>query len=800
MLSISPPMSAGQGDYYIGLAREDYYLENGGEPPGFWHGRGAEKLGLNGIVEEGEFRNAFSGFDSEGNKLVQNAGEENRQAGWDLTFSAPKSVSTIWAIANDELQSQVQDAHFQAVVTALEYIETATGYSRVGAEGKREAADLVFALFEHGTSRSQEPQLHHHALCLNIGVREDGSTGAIVSSEMFRHKMAAGALYRTELAHSLEKLGFDIERTKTWFEVADVSKDLMAEFSTRRAEILDHQDLYGSGSAKSAAVSALETRQQKECLPRAELFEKWRETGREMGFTAEQISELQRDSPRHRDIPAEASVAVDDAIERILENQSHFAPRDLIRRAAEEGQGRGLSASDVLHAVAETLDSESIAKLQMVRGEERYTTIQMLELERQLMERIEQGKGIQTALSEEAIATGLGKALDSFNHGLSDEQLLAVRHITLNEDRVSCVYGMAGTGKSTMLFAAREAWEAKDYRVLGACLSGKAAQGLEESSGIHSKTLHRTLSSLKNGSLELNGKTVVVLDEAGMVGTRQMEELIRRCDMAGARVVLVGDWKQLQAVEAGGPFKEIAEKIGYAELTDIRRQDEEWMREAVRLFADGESKKALSLFAERDLLTVSKTRTDCISDLLEDWKEHGAENPEHNLILAGTNLEAADLNRRAQALRGENLGEDNVAIPGGRLFDGDRVLFTKNNTVLGVTNGTLATVVAVDEPGNSFDARLDGSGEIVSIPLEHYSDLKLGYAVTTHKSQGTTVQNSYILAGGAMQDRELSYVQASRARGDTRFYTDALEAGDDLIELERQMNQSRQKDLAISHL
>ena len=800
MLSVSGAMSGGQGEYYIGLAREDYYLENGGEPPGVWFGSGASALGLSGVVEKDDFKTYFNGFDSAGNKLVQNAGEETRSAGWDLTFSAPKSVSCLWSQAPEELRDEIGDAHFKAVATTLQYLEAAAGFSRSGAEGKWVEADLVFALFEHGTSRALDPQLHTHALALNIGVKEDGSTGALVSQEFFRHKMAAGALYRAELASELQRLGLETHRVENWFELSGVPAELVAEFSKRREQILDHQDLYGTGSAKSAAVSALETRELKECLPRAELFRQWQEIGRSLGFSTEQAAALFSNEVHAIDAGKLGQIAAVAATEKITENQSHFAARELIRRVAEEAQGIGLSASAVLSAVSNHLGTDDIVQLDDFRGEARFTTLSMLELERSLMKRVEAENAIGISVSESTLANAVGTAADEHGYLLGDEQLMALRHLTLGDEQFACVNGMAGTGKSSLLFAAREAWEADGYRVLGASLSGKAATGLQESAGIESQTLHRTLSRIEKGELALGEESVVVLDEAGMVGTRQMEALVRSCDEAGAKLVLVGDWKQLQAVDAGGPFKAIAEKVGFSELTDIRRQNDEWMRDAVKLFSEGEAGTALAHFSERGLLTVSENRRDSKIDLITEWAVEAVERPAENLILAPTNAEASELNRYAQAMRQEELGENSVAIPGDRLFEGDRVLFTKNNNVLGVSNGSLGSVVGIDERRNLVTARLDESDELVSIPLDRYDDVKLGYAVTTHKSQGTTVENTFILAGGVMQDRELSYVQASRARGNTRFYTDKVEAGEDLVELERQMEQSRQKDLAIHHL
>ena len=234
MLSISPPMKgAGQGDYYLELAREDYYTK-GGEPPGEWYGEGAELLQVEGQVGEAELRNLLEGYSADGaNKLVQNAGDENRQSGWDLTFSTPKSVSTFWTASDTETRKLIEESQDKAVKAALDYVQEEAGFTRRGKGGEFiEEAKLTFAMFEHGTSRAQDPQLHTHVLALNIGVREDGTTGTIRSHDIFEQKMAAGAIYRAELTYQLEQsLGLISERDKSCFQLSGVPKELNEEFS-----------------------------------------------------------------------------------------------------------------------------------------------------------------------------------------------------------------------------------------------------------------------------------------------------------------------------------------------------------------------------------------------------------------------------------------------------------------------------------------------------------------------------------------------------------------------------------------
>ncbi len=360
------------------------------------------------------------------------------------------------------------------------------------------------------------------------------------------------------------------------------------------------------------------------------------------------------------------------------------------------------------------------------------------------------------------------------------------------------VSGMAGTGKTTLLSAARMAWELEGFQTYGAALSGKAAKGLADGAGIASETLHRTLFDLEKGRLKLSARSVLVVDEAGMVGTRQMSQLVEATERTGARLVLVGDARQLQPIEAGGPFPEIQRRLGAAELTEIRRQRDDWARDAVRDFAAGDAREGLQAYAERGLLTIAADRHETQIALIDAWKVRGLRAPEDQLIFAGTRSDATHLNRLAQAERGKVglLGEETIRNDQGDAFHvGDRVLFTRKSRLHGVENGSLGEVLNLAPEGRTLTVRLD-QGDRVQFSLDDYDHVRLGYAMTTHKGQGATVERAFILAGGAMQDREITYVQASRARGETQIFIDQLDAGERLTQVVREMARSRQKELA----
>lgn len=841
MLSIGK-MSAGQQEYYLSLATGQYYTQSG-EPPGQWLGAGAAQLGICGLVSGDDLRNLFAGKAPDGSHdLIQRPNNRPHCPGWDLTFSAPKSVSVVWSHGEPSVREEIQTAHFEAVCAATGYLEQTAAFTRRGKNGRfRDRTHLVLAAFEHSTSRLLDPQLHTHALVLNVGTRPDGTTGTVLSNPLYRHKMAAGALYRAELAAQLEqRLGIRTERSGTSFETKGVPKRLVSIFSKRRLQIEESLKARGFQTAAAASVAALSTRETKVYAPRAELFEQWKRVGAEYGFSVESVLGHALRNSRDRE-EARLRSGIRSIIKELSVGQSTFTEREIIQHAAVLAQGRGLAAGQVLDtARSHIAESGDIVPLGQLHDDRFFTTKETLEVERSLLSAVEasrsaKGITVRRGTYDTVLArTNRERALRG-ESPLSKQQVAAVKHITRGNGSIRLVDGLAGTGKTTMLAAAREMWEHDGYRVFGASLSGKAAANLHEGSGIESVTVARWLWDLDRSiftdlkhhitqlaraarklptwslnSYRLDGRTVLVLDEAGMIGTHQMNALLRAAGRAGATVIAVGDDRQLQPIEAGGPFAAMKQALGAAHLGEIRRQSEEWARKAVEEMAQGEVRSALGRYAEHGQLKVSSSRDESLDALFAAWRKDGRAKPEENQILTTTNEDARELNRRAQI---EHIGKRSILRRGLTVtsdpddreqrtqqtyYKGDRVLFLQNSRFYGVNNGDLGTIVGFgsNRLHPTMRVRLDRGG-IRTINVEYYKQFELGYAITTHKSQGSTLENVFILAGGSMQDREISYVQVSRAKGKAWIFTESSDVDAAVPEeLLAEMSRSRRKELA----
>jgi hypothetical protein len=382
---------------------------------------------------------------------------------------------------------------------------------------------------------------------------------------------------------------------------------------------------------------------------------------------------------------------------------------------------------------------------------------------------------------------------------LSLEQSAALEHVT-EAKGLGTVVGYAGTGKSAMLGVAREAWEAAGYEVQGAALSGIAAENLEGGSGIRSRTIASLEHQWAQNRDLLSSNHVLVIDESGMIGSRQMERVITEAEKRGAKVVLIGDPEQLQAIEAGAAFRSIAERHGSIEITDIRRHSEEWQRRATRQLATGRTAEALEAYEQRGMVHAAASREAARTGLIERWDhDRQADRNSSSLILSHTRDEVQQLNQlaRDRLRQAGELGEEATVRTerGERTFAaGDRVMFLRNERGLGVKNGSLGRV---DSVSAARLAVLLDDGRAVAFDLKDYAQVDHGYAATIHKAQGATIDRAYMLATPGL-DRHAAYVALSRHRKAVQLHY----GEDDFADrgrLVRTLSRERAKDMASDY-
>lgn len=511
------------------------------------------------------------------------------------------------------------------------------------------------------------------------------------------------------------------------------------------------------------------------------------------GLEAERIEEHRAIAQRNGErIIANPNVALD----AITHSQATFTNRDLamfVHRHSDGKEQFDLAMSAVRGS------SDFIALGKDGHGEDRFTSRQMIETEQRLQHASQLMAERERHRIDQRDRDGALASAEERGLLLSGEQRAAFEHVTDGRG-LNIVVGYAGTGKSAMLGVAREVWESAGFTVRGAALSGIAAEGLEQGSGIASRTIASLEHQWGQGREQLTSRDVLVIDEAGMVGTRQMERVLSHAADAGAKIVLVGDPQQLQAIEAGAAFRAIHERHGGVEISEVRRQHEGWQQDATRHLATGRTGLAIQAYDERGMVHVAETREAARSDLVERWDRDRQASPgDTRIILTHTNDEVRELNEAARGkmrASGE-LGSD-VSVKaerGERAFaSGDRIMFLRNERGLGVKNGTLGTVEHVTP--QAMAVRTD-DGRAVAFDTKDYAHVDHGYAATIHKAQGMTVDRTHVLATPGM-DSHGAYVALSRHRDGVALHYGRDDFADQLKHV-RTLSRERGKDMASDY-
>ena len=792
-------LQKGQEQYYLeSVARgaEDYYLGSG-EAPGRWIGGGSKELELSGQVQGEELVMVLAGADPRSGAQLIPDRIRPRVPGFDLTFRAPKSVSLLFALGEPGVSEEVRDGHDAAVVEALGYLE------REAALGRRRTDDgivhvqtsgFVAAAFRHRTSRAGDPALHTHALVANLVRAGDGRWGAFDAAVVFAHAKTAGYLYQAHLRYELtRRLGVEwTDVHNGTAEVVGIQPSVLRAFSRRRQEIEERMAERGESSAAAAQVAALDTRAAKDYGVEPEaLFPGWRERARQLGLgarelaatlrrtvwrqpTAREVAEMGRELSSPTGLCAESSsFSRRDAVRGWSEQLRLGAPVTEVERftdwyLSEPGLAVPLAEGRIAPRTGDVIRRKDGRAVPVKTDPKRFSTPEMLATEEALVRSAESRLGARVGVATEG---ALGKVLAE-RTWLSPEQVDMITTITRTPAGVVLVQGHAGTGKTYALDAARVAWQSSGLRVVGTSLSAEAARGLQAGAGIQSYTVDRLLLDLddpEHGGFARG--TVLVVDEAGMVGTRKMRRLLEHAERGHAKVVLVGDDKQLPEIDAGGAFRGLQRRLGAAELVENRRQEQAWEREALTWLREGEASRAVSAYQSKERVVTGDSVDEVRRQLVEDWwqaKKAG----EPALMIAARRADVADLNSRARALMdaaGE-LGEGSITLRRGTFSPGDRVMTLKNSRGLGVTNGTRGNVETVDPERRTLTFRTD-DGRSIALPQSYLEagHVTHAYAITGHKAQGKTTTRAFVL-GDDTAYREWGYVALSRGTKENRLY------------------------------
>lgn len=797
--------------------REDYYQAEG---DGVWWSSGESVVRHGAAIASSSFRDLCAGLDpSTGRPLVRGAGA-GHHAGTDCTMTPGKSVSVLWAAGDADQRTAIEQAHRAAVDAALQFVEREGLIEvRTGAGGRehRRPSDLIVATFDHFTTREGDPNLHTHCVYLNVASNPGVSSGRYKSlrhlttdtARLFEQQRGVGAAYRAALAEQLHaRFGWRFRPAGDGqWEVTGVDERVLEAFSKRSVQIRERVGL-GATSAQRE-VAALATRRAKDQLPSgAELEARWQRELAELGADpwrnaleaalhpelAQRIEpeqELAFDPP---EIPGTMPVAR--AASGLLRHESVITRAALLQASLEEASLHGLGIGAVEAELARleqdgTLVRLASATLAPAQGA-CWTTPGIAACEAALLRAAERS-GERVWIGLEAVTVALAQAPQ-----LAPEQAEAVRSVA-GTDGVSLIEAGAGTGKTTTARVLVEAARIAGLRVVGLAPSWVAADELSRSTGIPAKAIARwrhdqarSTTAPASRDAVLGADSLVLVDEAGMVGTRDLEAVLSAARTVGAKVVLMGDRRQLASVAGASALRAVAEVCGrQAVLGQVRRQQVPWQRAASELMARGEVEAGLRAYAARDCVELVSGPESAQARVIALWRELRARHGEDVLIVTRRNRDAASLNRLArEVLRAEGrLGPDLVQVSALdreerrialALAVGDRLRFGETLPELGVRNGNRAQVrgvtVAADgqvrvslelEDGRVLDEVWERLARAPRFGPRRPPRITPALAGTAHAAQGRTSTAAVLYVGSSADARE-TYVGLTRHRQEAR--------------------------------
>jgi len=653
-------LSAHQAAHYY--SKEDYYSQEEGVSPSRWLGEGAKKLKLSGDVNTDTFQQLLRGQTPDGQNLFSRKVDiDKRRAATDFTFSAPKSVSIAALVQQDE---RVVKAHHQAVAKALSVLEERYAQTRISTDTGRQrikTGNLITAVFTHGTSREVEPQLHSHCVVLNATQLDDGRWFSFSNEQAIANKKLLGQLYQNELAHLLKQQGYDIEpKAHGQFELKGYDPELLKAFSTRRKQILSLLEEWESEGKKPTdsngkeiqsemllrEAANLKTRKNKPKVTSTErLLKGWKAFVQLKGFELPELpGEEVAIAPGK---PANAQSNLKPAIQHCGERDAVFRQTHLERFVFEHHLGE---------QTWEELEGAISTNPELIKVEEqKFTTQAAINLELNTIRLMQQGRG-----NVKPLAFSESWVRDST---LTQEQKQAIQLTCTTPDQFIAWQGSAGSGKTYALNTLKQIAHTQGYQVRGFAPSAEAAHELGQALDIQTETVAALLAS-QNRETE---NAIWIVDEAGLLSMKDARALLARATIEQARVILVGDTKQLSAVEVGNPFKSLqAGGITTAYLDETLRQQRQELKTAVQLIAQGKMVQGIDTLDAAGCIREVETADVRRKQLAQDYLALSSEERKQTLILAGTNQERLALTQtlRAELQAEGSLGQDAFTIRG----------------------------------------------------------------------------------------------------------------------------------------
>jgi conjugative relaxase-like TrwC/TraI family protein len=726
---------------------------------------------------------------------------DDRDACFDLCFSDVKSGSLFYAGADEATRREYVAARQEAIKGALGWLEEHAVGVRRGHGGAEhlDGRGLVAIGYDHRMSREGDPQLHTHMLAQNLTEGPDGRLTALDSKRLWAHLMTAERVYqqlwRAELSRRLglefvEVPDHEQLEIKGWHD-----KALRDTFSKRAAQVRAQCDAWGTTDTRTAREAARATRRAKDhAEPEEVIYDRWRAELAEHGITQQTYTERLGRVTGRTITETEQTTLLEELAgpEGLTAQASTFARRDVVDQLARRLPA-GTSAKGMLRQL-ETLADRFIAEHAVVvardeqLAEVRYSTPELVALE----ERMLQGATARADAGAAVVASEhLRATLEAFPT-IAQDQADALTDLTRSGAGVSLLIGKAGYGKTFVAGAVAHAYGLQGHRLIGTAPTGLAATGLGSEGYADARTVDRLLGDLEQRRDRLDADTVLLVDEAGMVGTRKLARLLDHANRADAKVILVGDDRQLSSIDAGGGFRGLRLRLGASELTHNRRQQAEWEQQALELVRRFQVDQAVSLYREHDRVVVAETKDELTRGLLDDWQQ-AFQQGQDVVILAHRREDVGQFNLACQEMRTEagELDLDQRLQVADRSFAvGDRVVCGKNALKrLGVANGTRGTVIGLDREARSLTIQIGDNGdagghgaaegELVTLPASYLDGkgrpgaprrVDLAYATTGHKAQGLTKWTSLPFVSGR-EDAQWLYVVLSRAKHLTRIYT-----------------------------